>query len=81
MSDADKMREKQRRADLKAQGIDPDAEDKTKAGAKEYDQKFLDQYKFEYGIEQGETEEPNTAAIEESKEEEIPEPKVNQKKK
>lgn len=28
MNDADIMREKQRRAELKAQGIDPDLEDK-----------------------------------------------------
>jgi hypothetical protein len=30
MNDAEIMREKQRRAELKAQGIDPDAEDQKK---------------------------------------------------
>ena len=38
------MREKQRRADLKAQGIDPDAEDNANKPAKQYDTSWMDQY-------------------------------------
>jgi len=61
MTDADKMREKQRRAELKAQGIDPDAqEDKSK----QYDASFMDKYNYDYGNEEEEKPEE-----EESKEE------------
>ena len=63
------MREKQRRADLKAQGIDPDAVDEPKT--KQYDDKYLQQYNFDYGEEE----------VEESKEEEVPQPKPQQQKK
>ena len=57
------MREKQRRAELKAQGIDPDAEDQQPK--KTYDDSFLK--KYDYGNEdEGEEE---TKQEEESKEE------------
>jgi hypothetical protein len=42
MSDAEIMREKQRRAELKAQGIDPDAEDQGKE--KKFDDSYLKKY-------------------------------------
>lgn len=50
MSDADKMREKQRRADLIKQGIDPDA--KEEKPQKQFDQSYLKQYAFDYGEEE-----------------------------
>lgn len=63
MTDAEIMREKQRRAELKAQGIDPDAVDQQK------EKNFVDyddaKYQFDYGDEQAEEEE-------EKKEEEYP---------
>ena len=42
MTDAEIMRKKQRRAELKAQGIDPDAVDQQKD--KKYDDSFLEKY-------------------------------------
>ena len=42
MNQADIMREKQRRADLKAQGIDPDADQEKPK--KEYDTSWMQQY-------------------------------------
>ena len=41
MNNADIMREKQRRAELKKQGIDPDAEDKPK---KTWDESYMNKY-------------------------------------
>lgn len=55
MNDADIMREKQRRAELKAQGIDPDTVEQKKE--KKYDETFLQQYQVDYGDEDGEPEE------------------------
>ena len=55
MNDAEIMREKQRRAELKAQGIDPDAEDQKKQ--KKYDDSFLQKYQADYGDEGDEPEE------------------------
>ncbi len=63
MSDAEIMREKQRRAELKAQGIDPDAEDQGKE--KKFDDSYLKKYQVDYGEEQADEEE-------EKKEEELP---------
>ena len=45
------MREKQRRADLKKQGIDPDAD--AEKPKKEYDASFMDKYALDYGDEDG----------------------------
>ncbi len=62
------MREKQRRADLKKQGIDPDAEENANKPKKQYDTSFMDQYNLEDDgeeekKEEAETEEePNSAA-------------------
>ena len=63
MNNADVMREKQRRADLKKQGIDPDAEE-TNQPTKQYDTSYLDQYNVEDGEEEKkeEAEEPVSAA-------------------
>lgn len=55
MNDAEIMREKQRRAELKAQGIDPDAVDQKQE--KKYDDSFLKKYEVDYGDENGEAEE------------------------
>lgn len=55
MTDAEIMREKQRRAELKAQGIDPDAVEQKKE--KKFDDTFLQKYQVEYGDEDGEPEE------------------------
>ena len=55
MANADIMREKQRRAELKAQGIDPDAQDKPK---KEYDQSWMKQYEVPEDEEETEEEVP-----------------------
>ena len=52
MTDAEKMREKQRRADLRAQGIDPDALPETGTAKKTYDDKFLQQYQADYDEEE-----------------------------
>ena len=51
MNNAEIMREKQRRADLKKQGIDPDAD--VEKPKKEYDASFMDKYAFDYGDEDG----------------------------
>ena len=56
------MREKQRRADLKKQGIDPDAEDEANKPKKQYDTSFMDQYNVE---EDGEEEKKEEAETEE----------------
>ena len=66
MNQADIMREKQRRADLKRQGIDPDAEANANKPAKQYDTSWMDQYNV---VEEEE---------EEKKEEEQPEPESAQ---
>eukprot|EP00351_Strombidinopsis_sp_SopsisLIS2011_P002968 CAMPEP_0116885948 /NCGR_PEP_ID=MMETSP0463-20121206/19592_1 /TAXON_ID=181622 /ORGANISM="Strombidinopsis sp, Strain SopsisLIS2011" /LENGTH=69 /DNA_ID=CAMNT_0004545467 /DNA_START=138 /DNA_END=347 /DNA_ORIENTATION=+ len=57
------MREKQRRAQLKAQGIDPDAPEPEK---KTYDTSYLQQYEGAYDEE--EVKEEQTETQEESKE-------------
>lgn len=44
------MREKQKRAELKKQGIDPDAENQTTE--KSYDDSFLKKYQVDYGDEE-----------------------------
>jgi hypothetical protein len=44
---ADKMREKQRIADLKKQGIDPDADKVDEKPKKEYDTSFLKKYQLD----------------------------------
>ena len=76
MNQAEIMREKQRRADLKAQGIDPDAVDEPKK--KEYDDSFLNKYNYDYGNEE---EESKDEKVEESKEEDpAPQQKGNKKK-
>ena len=41
------MREKQRRADLKKQGIDPDADECANKPKKQYDTSYMDQYNLE----------------------------------
>ena len=44
MNHADIMREKQRKADLRAQGIDPDTVDNANQPAKQYDTSWMQQY-------------------------------------
>ena len=56
MNAADIMREKQRRADLIKQGIDPDA-DKEDTQKKDYDTSYLDKYNFDYGDEENKEDE------------------------
>ena len=51
MDQAEIMREKQRRAELKKQGIDPDAD--TAPAKKEYDTSYLKQYGYDDGDEDG----------------------------
>ena len=48
MTSAEIMREKQRKADLKKQGIDPDEEQKPK---KTWDDSYLKKYQVDYGEE------------------------------
>ena len=55
MDQADIMREKQRRADLKKQGIDPDADQEKPK--KVYDTSFMDKYQYDYGEEEEKKEE------------------------
>ena len=70
MSDADKMREKQRKADLKKQGI---VEEEAKP-KKEFDQSYLTQYNFD-------EEEEEKQPAEEEKKEEVIQPKGKKGKK
>ena len=63
-SHADIMREKQRRADLKAQGIDPDAQDNANKPAKQYDMSWMQQY--ENGDDEEEKKEEQPAEEEEN---------------
>ena len=51
MDQAEAMREKQRRADLKKQGIDPDAD--AEKPKKEYDTSWMEKYSYDYGAEDG----------------------------
>ena len=66
MTDAEAMREKQRRAELKAQGIDPDAGNEP---VKTYDTSYLDQY---YGAEDDEEESKEQDEEEKKEEEPVP---------
>ena len=52
------MREKQRRADLKKQGIDPDAEANANKPAKQYDTSWMDQYNIVEDEEEKKEEQP-----------------------
>ena len=52
------MREKQRRADLRNQGIDPDA---VEAPVKTYDTSFMNQYEVSADLEEEKTEEQPAA--------------------
>lgn len=49
MTDADIMRDKQRRAEMKAQGLDPDLEDQQQK--KKFDDSYLKDYQVDYGDE------------------------------
>ena len=55
MDQAEIMREKQRRAELKKQGIDPDAD--AAQPKKDYDTSFMKQYEYDYGDEGGDGDE------------------------
>ena len=62
MNAADIMREKQRRADLIKQGIDPDA-DKQETQKKEYDTSYLDKYNLDDGDEENKEDETKEEEI------------------
>ena len=70
MNQAEIMREKQRKADLKKQGIDPDEE--VAQPKKTWDDSYLKKYQIDYGEEEDDMQKPE----EEKKEETLEEAKM-----